>query len=1039
MGLLAFVVYALTLCVGAYPGESANLALQYLGVLPRFDCSHPIWSGVVWLVARMPVGDAMTRLNLLSAIFGAVAAGLVCRVVAGAIHLAIIPEEATRKRAEAASLLAGGAASLALIFSAPFWVVSNRFHPASFDILFLMTTAWLLLRFVESGKWWKALAYSLMCGLGVVEFTTMAVFAPLAALALVLILWMREELRLPRLLAALGCALLGLTLYLIAAAFFYGSEGYQIREYSGYFNIIWITWREQFFLITRCLPKQGWLLVVVVGILPWLISLCVAHRGLNGEKDWTYYILHISMTILAAVMLLNLRVSPWGMPGPKPFLVTPYVLTAVLYGYLAAYWFLLPMAFCPEHEENRIKVLFCRWLSHLVLGPIIGLLVFAAIRNAGETNGRGAAMLRWFAAEVVDSLEGREWLVTDGLLDAQCQLAARDRGATLNVINLRLRNSQVLAKVLASRFEDTRMRNLAQLGIVPLLQGWLKEDPEVERKLAVMSDPDIWVGSGFEVIPNILVFLGWREGEEVDALALFEKHQAFWKKLQAAPRVGPRDPLLPLRDYLYRHMGKVANNLGVLLEDAGEEKAAFAAYRQAREIDPENVSALLNMDVMIQHGFESALKEEIDREIEALKVEVEKGNVRVWSLSRYYGYVRLPESFAAMGWAWAASGNAGMAVSEMKRAMELLPRDRQQPVKQALAGFYLLQEQNEESEALYYELLVENPEHPQALLGMARLKIPQGKFSEALDLLSRAQEAGTPRPLVDLERATVQVATGKPDEALLILEDLVDVNPNLIRAWSLMVHIYIQRGEPAELEKCLGRLDRMGGAQGLVQSVGKAHLAMLQNDFQAAVARFEEAQSLRPQSTEILEWLVRLNMLLGRKQETEERAKELLRVNPDHAFANHILGMLQMEEGENELAEDSLRRAVTSRRSPIALNDLAWLLQERGKLDEAEKLTREALKSKRDLYQAWDTLGTIFAKTGRDSAAEKAFKQALAFAAEDPAVLLHLAELYIRTGNTGEAVKLVETVESREDDLRPDYRALLASIRERLEQSGVAR
>ena len=66
LGLIALIVYCLTLSSGAYPGESANLIVQHTGLFPLMSPDHPIWSGVVWLISKIHLNDIVFRLNIYS-------------------------------------------------------------------------------------------------------------------------------------------------------------------------------------------------------------------------------------------------------------------------------------------------------------------------------------------------------------------------------------------------------------------------------------------------------------------------------------------------------------------------------------------------------------------------------------------------------------------------------------------------------------------------------------------------------------------------------------------------------------------------------------------------------------------------------------------------------------------------------------------------------------------------------------------------------------------------------------------------------------
>jgi hypothetical protein len=94
-------------------------------------------------------------------------------------------------------------------------------------------------------------------------------------------------------------------------------------------------------------------------------------------------------------------------------------------------------------------------------------------------------------------------------------------------------------------------------------------------------------------------------------------------------------------------------------------------------IDPENISVLFNRFEMARRGAASASasKEVIERELKDFVANL-KQQYPLWSLSRYYGYVRSPELFARLGWGWALSGQTGAALAGVSRAINLLPTDQ---------------------------------------------------------------------------------------------------------------------------------------------------------------------------------------------------------------------------------------------------------------------------------------------------------------------------------------------------------------------------
>ncbi|HIB00527.1 MAG TPA: tetratricopeptide repeat protein, partial [Phycisphaerales bacterium] len=100
---------------------------------------------------------------------------------------------------------------------------------------------------------------------------------------------------------------------------------------------------------------------------------------------------------------------------------------------------------------------------------------------------------------------------------------------------------------------------------------------------------------------------------------------------------------------------------------------------------------------------------------------------------------------------------------------------------------------------------------------------------------------------------------------------------------------------------------------------------------------------------------------------------------PDTIFA---LGLLAMEEGEFESAEELFGRVVQitaqSRNRLIrakASARLADVQVELGRLDSAILLYNDALGRNPDLYEAWHRLATVLQRVGREEEALTAFSE----------------------------------------------------------------
>jgi hypothetical protein len=117
----------------------------------------------------------------------------------------------------------------------------------------------------------------------------------------------------------------------------------------------------------------------------------------------------------------------------------------------------------------------------------------------------------------------------------------------------------------------------------------------------------------------------------------------------------------------------------------------------------------------------------------------------------------------------------------------------------------------------------------------------------------------------------------------------------------------------------------------------------------------------------------------GKTAEAATAYRDLLAAHPDSLLAWTNLGNVEMQLGHNAAAEEAFRRALAlDSGARDALNNLAWLLFQEKRLDEAESLARKAVALHGpDPYLVLDTLARILAARGACSEAVTTFKQAI--------------------------------------------------------------
>ncbi len=1029
--VLCLVLYLVTLARGAVPGPSSNLVLNALGLFPNLIPAALLWHAIARFLAAVSGGQAILVLNAFSALCAAISVGLLYAVMRHSVFACLDPYAVREDRAGFVSVLAGGVSAAALGLSAPFWSVATRAHMMSFDIMLLLLAAWLLISFMRTGSLRYAIILTLIYGLLAAQFSTMIVMGPLFGVGILYGLWRHDKL-LPRhlgLLAVLGVVgiLVG---YGLLTFFFYRSPGYVFRDYRGFWHLLWSIWVYQAMQIMHSLPREGWLIILFTTTVPWLTMLTMARRGLNDDRDIAIVFLHLIMTLFAMGVWLHAPLTPWRLMGAQRVLITPYVLVAMVTGYLAAFWFLLAGAWHDVRDQGILALAFFGFGKVLSLA----MVVFAVVLPwwfADEAQPRGVSAVRDVAGDVVDSMEGRTWLVSDGGLDAHYFIAAWERGIPLQILSLPSGNQLIYQRYISSLLDDVRLQNAVRLSMPALLSEWFR-DAERAAQVAILSEPDYWRRAGYAAVPQRMVYVG----VEPEALDITEGEGeavvAFLRK--AAERYATTsDDAAKLRVMLWAatHAGRLGNDFAVLLEDQGHDAAARSVYDAVLHIDPDNISSLLNLYAMVASGRIADAEGRIAARLQAFEEGLSE-RLRIWSLVRTYGIVRAPEAFAEMGWGWAYSGQARVAVEDVERAAALAGDVRSPALEALMAEVYLLDDRPSESALIYRRLMEDPAERLRGMAGLYRLALRDRQIAVARDLLARMLEEGMPAERVVLEESLLDILDGAAEVALARLDDFLIDHRDSLRGWVLMAEAGMIVQNERALNRALRRIEMLEGGGGYYASTLRARIAFANNNFIQALDYYNMALNRRPGYKPLVEELLRLNLFLQRRDAAQRHMRTLLHVDPSHALALYVRGSLQIADGDYRLAEDSLRRSLESERLPLALNDLAWLLLQREAYAEAEEMVREALDINAEQAMAWSTLGNILMRTERLDEAEAAFSRALALDASRPITHLHQAELQIMRGRPAAAREILDQFAPYRDRMSADDLSLWRRLDEQI-------
>ncbi len=116
----------------------------------------------------------------------------------------------------------------------------------------------------------------------------------------------------------------------------------------------------------------------------------------------------------------------------------------------------------------------------------------------------------------------------------------------------------------------------------------------------------------------------------------------------------------------------------------------------------------------------------------------------------------------------------------------------------------------------------------------------------------------------------------------------------------------------------------------------------------------------------------------GRLQEAEQLYQQILRAEPDHAEALHLLGLVAYRVGDNEKASELIAQAIQrSPRNPLFHFNLGVVRQKQDRFDEAVASYEQAVSLNPQYLEAQNNLGNAYRDQGKLEQAVASYRAAL--------------------------------------------------------------
>ncbi len=148
----------------------------------------------------------------------------------------------------------------------------------------------------------------------------------------------------------------------------------------------------------------------------------------------------------------------------------------------------------------------------------------------------------------------------------------------------------------------------------------------------------------------------------------------------------------------------------------------------------------------------------------------------------------------------------------------------------------------------------------------------------------------------------------------------------------------------------------------------------------------------------------------GRLPQAEAIYQEVLKKEPAHADALHLLGVIALQSGKYEDAVNLINKAITVNSSdPNFHSNCGDAWRAMGRLNEAVDSYQKAIRLKPDFYQAHNNLGNAYQQSGKLTEAFSRYQRAVELNADYPLAHFNLGNIFLEKGASDEAIACYQT------------------------------
>jgi Leucine-rich repeat (LRR) protein/Tfp pilus assembly protein PilF len=539
---------------------------------------------------------------------------------------------------------------------------------------------------------------------------------------------------------------------------------------------------------------------------------------------------------------------------------------------------------------------------------------------------------------------------------------------------------------------------LTKLTSLNLSANGLTKIPETVRQLTALNSLDLASNSLTEV-PDFFAPL-----KQLESLDLFSNGLTTLPDslgaLESVTRPNlSNNPLISIPDSFIQGASNVTilSELGWVFYGRDKHELALKLLVRALELDPKNKLALI---------WRSAVLVSMRRFEEAQIVSDEA--LRLWPDDE--------EVLNERGWLYKTQKDFEKAIDAFDQALSTNKENRYALV-QRVSCLRLLR-RFDHANAQIEAALKLFPSNAELLEEAGQLAVDQDKFEDAIKSFDQALKTEPHRVSAALAKVGALSRLNRDGAAFDVLRDLQARWPEDPAVMEGLGFFHLNRNDSSTARRVFSAwLDKHPDDIRAINGLGA--VAYDESRFDEAVAFFTKAVELAstvPTAYANVGWALAKQEPQPDLKQAKEFCHEALKREPRHPSALGCLGLIAFKGGRLREAEDYFRSSIDSDKSQGHYADLGALYVLMGRYEDAETTLKDAVKFQKNDPQPRLELANLYLQTGRTKEAVRECRQVTAIAPNSEAAPRALAIALIGADDYGEAEKVLREAIRKQDD-----------------------